>query len=49
MILLCRRHHVLVHECGWRIHLDHHAGTVTATDPRGKPLDLVSHPRAHSP
>jgi Domain of unknown function (DUF222) len=49
MILLCRRHHVLVHECGWSIHLDHHAGTVTATDPRGKQLDLVSHPRAHSP
>jgi hypothetical protein len=40
---------VLVHECGWTIHLDHHTGTVTATDPRGKRLDIVSHPRAHSP
>jgi hypothetical protein len=40
---------VLVHECGWTIHLNHHTGTVTATDPRGKPLDIVSHPRAHSP
>jgi Domain of unknown function (DUF222) len=49
MILLCRRHHVLVHECGWRIHLHHNTGIVTATDPTGKPLDIVSHPRAHSP
>jgi hypothetical protein len=49
MILLCRRHHVLVHECGWRIHLDHETGIVTADDPRGKRLDIVSHPRAHSP
>jgi Domain of unknown function (DUF222) len=49
MILVCRRHHVLVHECGWSIHLDHDTGTVTATDPRGKRLDIVSHPRAHSP
>ena len=49
MILLCRRHHVLVHECGWTIHLDHHTGIVTAHDPNGKRLDIVSHPRAHSP
>lgn len=49
MILLCRRHHVLVHECGWRIHLDHDTGIVTAHDPSGKRLDLVSRPRAHSP
>jgi Domain of unknown function (DUF222)/HNH endonuclease len=49
MILLCRRHHVLVHEHHWSIRLDRHTGTVTATDPRGRPLDIVSHPRAHSP
>jgi hypothetical protein len=49
MILLCRRHHVMVHECGWNIHLDHDTGIVTAYDPRGRRLDIVSHPRAHSP
>jgi hypothetical protein len=49
MILLCRRHHVLVHEYDWTIRLDHHTGIVTARDPTGKPLDLISHPRAHSP
>jgi HNH endonuclease len=49
MILLCRRHHVLVHEYDWSIRLDHHTGVVTAHDPTGRPLDLVSHPRAHSP
>jgi hypothetical protein len=49
MILLCRRHHVLVHEAGWTIHLDHDSGTVTAHHPTGRPLDLTSHPRAHSP
>jgi hypothetical protein len=49
MVLLCRRHHVLVHECGWTIHLDQDTGIVTAYDPRGKRLDIVSHPRAHSP
>jgi hypothetical protein len=49
MILLCRRHHVLVHECDWRIHLDHDTGIVTAYDPGGDRLDIVSHPRAHSP
>jgi hypothetical protein len=49
MILLCRRHHVMVHECGWSIHLDHDTGNVTAHDPTGRRLDIVSHPRAHSP
>jgi hypothetical protein len=49
MLLLCRRHHVLVHEHGWSIRLDRHTGIVTATDPGGRPLDIVSHPRAHSP
>jgi hypothetical protein len=49
MILLCRRHHVLVHEDGWAIHHDHHTGAVTAHHPNGRPLDITSHPRAHSP
>jgi hypothetical protein len=49
MLLLCRRHHVLVHEYGWTIYLDHDTGVVTAHGPTGRPLDLVSHPRAHSP
>ncbi len=49
MLLLCRRHHVLVHEHGWTIRLDHDTGIVTAHDPTGRALDLVSHPRAHSP
>jgi hypothetical protein len=49
MILLCRRHHVLAHECGWTIQLDHDTGIVTAYAPGGRKLDVVSHPRAHSP
>jgi Domain of unknown function (DUF222)/HNH endonuclease len=49
MILLCRRHHVLIHEHGWAIHLEYITGIVTATDPHGRPLDIVSHPRNHSP
>jgi hypothetical protein len=49
MLLLCRRHHVLVHEHGWSIRLEKHTGIVTATDPAGRPLDIVSHPRANSP
>jgi hypothetical protein len=40
---------VLVHEHGWSIRLDKHTGIVTATDPGGRQLDIVSHPRAHSP
>jgi hypothetical protein len=38
-----------VHEYDWTIRLDHHTGIVTAHDPTGRPLDLVSHLRAHSP
>jgi Domain of unknown function (DUF222)/HNH endonuclease len=49
MILLCRRHHVLVHEHRWTIRLDRHTGTVTATDPNGRPLDIVSHPATTHP
>lgn len=49
MILVCRRHHTMVHEGDWSIHLDHHTGIVTARDPHGRPLDIASHPRAHSP
>jgi hypothetical protein len=49
MILLCRRHHVMVHECDWTIRLDHDTGIVTAYDPTGRRLDIISHPRAHSP
>jgi hypothetical protein len=49
LILLCRRHHLRVHEHGWSLHLDHHTGIVTAQTPDGRPLDIVSHPRAHSP
>jgi hypothetical protein len=48
-LLLCRRHHVLVHEYGWGVRFDHDTGVVTARDPHGRRLDLVSHPRAHSP
>jgi hypothetical protein len=40
LILLCRYHHVCVHEGRWRIHLDPATGQVHATRPDGTPHDL---------
>jgi hypothetical protein len=49
MILLCRHHHVLVHEGGWRITLHPDTNTVTATQPDGRHFDLIGQPRSQSP
>jgi hypothetical protein len=49
LVLVCRRHHVMLHETGWTINYNHHTGIVTATDPHGRLLDIVSHPHAQSP
>jgi hypothetical protein len=49
LVLVCRRHHVMLHETGWTITYDHHTGQVTATDPHGRPLGIISYPRAKSP
>jgi hypothetical protein len=49
LLLLCRWHHVAVHEGQWRIHLDTHTNTATAVRPDGHPLDLTSRPPAHPP
>lgn len=40
LVLLCRHHHVLVHEGGWTIHLDRATGTVTANRPGGLPYRI---------
>jgi hypothetical protein len=39
LILLCRHHHVRVHEGGWRIHVDA-AGMLSVTRPDGAPYEL---------
>ena len=50
LILLCRFHHSLVHEYGWRLHLDPHTLDVSATRPDGSAYDLISrHDRLTSP
>jgi hypothetical protein len=40
LLLLCRYHHVHVHEGGWTIHLDPTTGHVHVTRPDGTPHDL---------
>jgi hypothetical protein len=40
LLLLCRYHHVHVHEGGWTIHLDPTTGRVSLTRPDGTPHDL---------
>jgi hypothetical protein len=42
--LLCRAHHVKVHEQGWRLNLDPTTGTITVHYPNGQLFD-TSHPR----
>ena len=52
LILLCRHHHMRVHEDGWTAHLDPTTGDVWITRPDGTPYDLgPSHPwrPAHAP
>lgn len=45
LVLLCRHHHVLVHEGGWTIHFNSRTGTVTAVRPDGRPYEIApSHP-----
>jgi Domain of unknown function (DUF222)/HNH endonuclease len=49
MVLLCRHHHVAVHEGGWTITLDPTTNTITTHHPDGTPHDLTTRPRAQSP
>jgi len=46
LVLLCRHHHVNVHEGRFKIRLDDDTGIVSVTYPDGRPYDLVSKPRA---
>jgi Domain of unknown function (DUF222)/HNH endonuclease len=45
LVLLCARHHTMVHEGGWRILLNPVTGQVTAYRPGGTRHDLTSRPR----
>jgi hypothetical protein len=47
LLLLCRHHHVNVHEFGFKIRLDHDAGLVHVAYPDGRPYELVSKPRGY--
>jgi hypothetical protein len=40
LILLCRYHHVRVHEHAWAITVDQSTGEVTATRPDGTPYEI---------
>jgi hypothetical protein len=44
LIMLCRFHHGLVHEGGWRIHYDTRRDTVAATRPDGRPYEIRGRP-----
>jgi Domain of unknown function (DUF222) len=45
LVLLCARHHTLVHEGGWRILFDPATAHITAYRPGGSRHDLTSAPR----
>lgn len=47
LLLLCRHHHMLVHEGRWRIDLDPHTGEVNITRPEGTPY-VIPHTRSTS-
>jgi len=40
LLLLCRHHHMLVHEGRWSIRLDRDTGEVWVTRPDGSPYEL---------
>jgi hypothetical protein len=44
LVLLCRWHHGLVHEGGWKIRFDPTTNTVDATRPDGRPYDIRGKP-----
>ena len=49
LVLLCRAHHVLVHEQGWHIALYTSTGLVSVGYPDGQPFALTSSPRGPQP
>jgi hypothetical protein len=48
-LLLCRAHHVMLHEGGWRIDFDPTSNTVTVHEPNGQRHSMTGTARAHSP
>jgi hypothetical protein len=44
LILLCRYHHVRIHEHGWKITVHPATGDVTATRPNGRPYEIRRSP-----
>lgn len=40
LVILCRYHHVCVHERGWGMDRDPHTGWITITRPDGRPYEL---------
>ncbi len=40
LILLCRYHHVLIHQCGWSVQFDPATGEVSATRPDGRAYEV---------
>jgi hypothetical protein len=40
LVILCRYHHVCVHERGWQMHRDAATGWITITRPDGRPYEL---------
>jgi hypothetical protein len=49
LLLLCRHHHVSVHEGGWRINYDTKTNTVCAYRPNGLRLDITGQPQGPAP
>jgi hypothetical protein len=49
LLLLCRHHHVSVHEGGWRITHEPTTNTVTAYRPNGQRLDITGQPQGPAP
>jgi hypothetical protein len=49
MVLLCRRHHRIVHDGQWTLTYHRDTGDVTATDRTGRPHPLISKSLGHSP
>jgi hypothetical protein len=44
LVLLCRYHHVLIHEGGWSVRFDHRDGTLRAIRPDGRPYEIPPSP-----